>query len=244
MEESLPLLYKESRDEKKVFSVINFFQVIAKGILISLIMFIICIQNQVLNIKGNISDLWYTSLLYYLSILFVVTNHLFFITQYIVFLLPIIVLITTFLLLIVFLLLVHYGLLFDFKSKATIFPSLENLSFYLYLLFLLGFNLVIDYCIKLKSFYFDNSLSSKLDRKRFRDRLKMLGKKLLPLKKINKSTIRNCNSIEYSRLSLMNKNNLNHISLDSDKISYFNKRNLSKLSGYKISRLKKIPELP
>jgi hypothetical protein len=140
--------------------------------------------------------------------------------------------------------LVHYGLLFDFKSKATIFPSLENLSFYLYLLFLLGFNLVIDYCIKLKSFYFDNSLSSKLDRKRFRDRLKMLGKKLLPLKKINKSTIRNCNSIEYSRLSLMNKNNLNHISLDSDKISYFNKRNLSKLSGYKISRLKKIPELP
>jgi hypothetical protein len=207
-------------------------------------MFIICIQNQVLNIKGNISDLWYTSLLYYLSILSVVTNHLFFITQYIVFLLPIIVLITTFLLLIVFLLLVHYGLLFDFKSKATIFPSLENLSFYLYLLFLLGFNLVIDYCIKLKSFYFDNSLSSKLDRKRFRDRLKMLGKKLLPLKKINKSTIRNCNSIEYSRLSLMNKNNLNHISLDSDKISYFNKRNLSKLSGYKISRLKKIPELP
>ena len=143
VEESLPLLYKESRDEKNVFSVFNFFQVIAKGILISLIMFIICMQNQVLNLKGNISDLWYTSLLYYLSILFVVTNHLFFITQYIVFFLPIVVLITTFLLLIIFLLLVHYGLLFEFKSKATIFPALENFSFYLYLLFLIVFPILL-----------------------------------------------------------------------------------------------------
>ena len=245
VEESLPLLYKESRDEKKVFSVFNFFQVIAKGILISLIMFIICMQNQVLNLKGNISDLWYTSLLYYLSILFVVTNHLFFITQYIVFFLPIVVLITTFLLLIIFLLLVHYGLLFEFKSKATIFPALENFSFYLYLLFLIGFNIIIDYCLKLKRFYLDNSLSSKLDRKRFKDKLKMLRNKLFPLKKLklNKNKIRNCNSIEYSGLSLMNKSNLKHISLDSDKISYLNKKNLSRLSGYKISSLKKIPEL-
>ena len=73
----------------------------------------------------------------------------------------------------------------------------------------------------------------------------MLRNKLFPLKKLklNKNKIRNCNSIEYSGLSLMNKSNLKHISLDSDKISYLNKKNLSRLSGYKISSLKKIPEL-
>ena len=246
VKEHLPLLYKESRDEKKLFSVFNFIQVIAKGIVISLIMFITCIQNQVLNLKGNISDLWYTSLLYYLSILFVVTNHLFFVTQYIVFLLPIIVLITTFMLLIVFLLLVHYGLLFDFKSKASIFPSLENFSFYLYLLFLLGFNIIIDYTLKVKTFYLDNSLSSQLDRKRVNDILKNLRNKLFPLKKLkmDKNIIRNySNSIEHSGISLVNKNNLKHTSFDYDKISYLNKKNLSKLSGFKISQLKKMNEI-
>jgi len=246
VKESLPLLYKESRDEKKLFSIFNFIQVIVKGIIISLVMFIICIQNQVLNLKGNISDLWYTSLLYYLSILFVVTNHLFFITQYIVFLLPIIVLITTFILLIVFLLLVHYGLFFDFKSKATIFPSLENFSFYLYLLFLLGFNITIDYSLKIKSFYMDNSIASQLDRKRVKDALKKLRNKLFPLKKLklDKNIIRNySNSIEFSGISLMNKNNLKHTSFDYDKISYLNKRNLSKISGFKISHIKKISDV-
>ena len=246
VKESLPLLYKESRDEKKLFSIFNFIQVIVKGIIISLVMFIICIQNQVLNLKGNISDLWYTSLLYYLSILFVVTNHLFFITQYIVFLLPIIVLITTFILLIFFLLLVHYGLFFDFKSKATIFPSLENFSFYLYLLFLLGFNITIDYSLKIKSFYMDNSIASQLDRKRVKDALKKLRNKLFPLKKLklDKNIIRNySNSIEFSGISLMNKNNLKHTSFDYDKISYLNKRNLSKISGFKISHIKKISDV-
>ena len=175
------------------------------------------------------------------------TNHLFFITQYIVFLLPIIVLITTFLLSIVFLLLVHYGLLFEFKSKATIFPSLENFSFYLYLLFLLGLNIIIDYCLKIKNFYFDNSLSSQLDRKRLKDELKLLGNKLLPLKKLNlnKNIVRNySNNVEYSGISLVNKNHLKHSSFDYDKISYLNKRNLSKLSGHKITRIRKMSELP
>ena len=129
-------------------------------------MFLFCIQNRSLNKKGDISDLWYLSLLYYLSILFVVTNHLFFITQYIVIILPLVVLITTFLLLIAFLLMVHYGLIFEFKSKASIFPSLENCSFYLYLLFLIGFNFTIDYFIKLKGFYYNNSISCELERVR------------------------------------------------------------------------------
>ena len=98
-------------------------------------MFITCINHEILGNKGHISDLWYISLLYYLSILFVVTNNLFFLTQYIVFILVISVIITTFMFLVVFLIFVHYGLVFDFKSKASIIPSIKNFSFYIYLFF-------------------------------------------------------------------------------------------------------------
>ena len=241
--ENLPLLYKESRDEKKLFSAYEFIMVVIKGIIISLIMFCFCIKNKSLNKKGNISDLWYLSLLYYLSILFVVTNHIFFITQYIIFLLPIVVFFTTFLLLIVFLLLVHYGLLFDFKSKATIFPSLENLSFYLYLFFLIGLNLIIDYCFKLRLFYLDNSLSSQLERIRIKDKRRINSlKKNLFFKEDNNEIKRSAsNSIEHSRLSLV-KSNFKNIISEHDKISFFNKNNLSKITDFKMSCIKKIQQ--
>ena len=239
--ESLPLLYKESRDERKIFSGFEFIMVIIKGIIVSFIMFIICINNQILNFKGNISDLWYLSLLYYLSILFVVTNHLFFITQYIVFILPLVVLITTFLLLIIFLILVHYGLLFDFKSKASIFPSLQNLSFYLYLFFLLGFNFVVDYCIRLRVFYLDKSLSTQLERTRVNKlKIKNTLKNKLEANKKNQDKIKRhlSDNIEHSRIFLMNKTS--NKNLTNEKISYLNKNNLAKISGFKVSCIKKI----
>ena len=239
--ENLPLLYKESRDDKKVFSGFDFVIVVIKGLIISALMFLFCIHNKNLNEKGYISDLWYLSLLYYLSILFVVTNHIFFITQYIVILLPIVVLITTFLLLVGFLILVHYGLLFDFKSKATIIPSLKNLSFYLYLFFLIGFNLTIDYTIKIRSFYWDKSLSSELERIRVEKRRTLLLNKTKTIKteKKNEFIRSNSGSIEHSRLFLLNKMNLVK---DYDKISFFNKKNLSNISDFKISCIKKVPE--
>ena len=210
-----------------------------RGMMISALMFLLCIHNKSLNKKGYISDLWYLSLIYYLSILFVVTNHIFFITQYIVILLPIVVLITTFLLLVGFLILVHYGLLFDFKSKATIIPALQNLSFYLYLFFLIGLNLIIDYTIKIRSFYLDKSLSSELERMRFKKIKTLLLSK--PINHENKKEVIRCNSeaIEHSKLFLLNRMNL---AKDYDKISYFNKNNLSKISDFKISCIKKVPE--
>jgi len=245
--ENLALLYKESRDEKKVFSPIDFIIVVIKGMIISFIMFLFCIQNISLNNKGNISDLWYLSLLYYLSILLVVTNHLFFITQYIVIILPLVVLITTFLLLAVFLLMVHYGLLFEFKSKASIFPSLENISFYLYLLFLIGFNFTIDFCIKLKGFYMNKGISSELERIRVENenkkilKNKMLKKDMLKSSKINRERRNASNVVEQSRLTLIN-NNFRNIVNDYDKISYFNKNNLSKISGFKVNQIKRVSE--
>ena len=240
--ENLPLLYKESRDERKVFSALDFVFVVVKGIIISGLMFLYSIHNKALNNKGNISDLWYLSLLYYLSILFIVTNHLFFWTQYIVILLPIVVLITTFLLVVGFLLLVHYGLFFDFKSKATIIPSLQNFSFYLYLFFLIGFNIIFDYVNKIRSFYFDKSLSSELERKRVEKRRTFLLNKTTNNNENKNDVIRsNSGSIERSTLFLLNKMNFN---TNYDKISFFNKKNLSKISDFKISCIKKVPDNP
>ena len=242
--ESLPLLYKESRDDKKVFSVCQFIVVIIKGIIISYIMFFYSIQNINLNKKGNIGDLWYLSLLYYLSILFAVTNHLFFVTSYIVFLLPLVVLITTFLLLFIFLLMVHYGWIFDFKSKASIAPSIQNFSFYLYLFFLLGLNAIVDYILILKKFYIDTSLSSELEKMKAKGDFieqKTISKRESIIKEdiIKRS---HSNSIEQSRLSLINQNNFKNMIGDFDKISFFNKYNISKISDFKISCIKKVPE--
>ena len=242
--ENLPLLYKESRDENKIFSVYAFIIGVIKGMIISLIMFVYCIHNTNLNKKGNIGDLWYLSLLYYLSILFSVSNNLFFITRYIVFLLPLVTLITTFLLLVLFLFMVHYGWIFEFKSKASIYPSLNNYSFYLYLFFNIGFNFIVDYFLKIKNFYMDTSLSSELERMKVKDdflQQKTLAKKETVLKEDN---LKRCgsNSIEQSRLSLMNQNNIKNIMGDFDKISFFNKNNISKISDYKISCIKKVPE--
>jgi hypothetical protein len=203
-------------------------------------MFITCINHEILGNKGHISDLWYISLLYYLSILLVVTNHLFFITQYIIFLLPIVTFVSSFLLICFFLLLVHYGLLFDFNSKATIFSSLGNISFYLYLFFILGFNAIFDYCLKVRVFYFDNSLSCELEKSIIKEKRRKMSTKIkLTLKEKIGIKRSNSNFVEQSRLSLI-KNNFNNIISQHDKISFFNKNNLSKMNDFKLSCLKKI----
>ena len=223
----MSILYKESRDDKIIFNRKTFIIISIKGVLVSFIMFITCINHEILGNKGHISDLWYISLLYYLSILFVVTNNLFFLTQYIVFILVISVIITTFMFLVVFLIFVHYGLVFDFKSKASIIPSIKNFSFYIYLFFLLGFNLVLDYTLKIRTFFFDKGLSTKLSRQRtFKGQRKALYKMM-----INK----NCdlNNNEISGLNLISSKYSSKKIDENENISKLNRYNLSKLSEVK-----------
>ena len=224
----IPLLYSESRDNKIIFSKRTFFSMSIKGVIVSFIMFLICINNKVLGSKGNISDIWYISLLYYLSILIVVTNHIFFRAHYIVYLLIISIIITTFLFLVVFLILVHYGLFFDFKSKATIIPSLRSATFYFYLFFLLGFNLVFDYTLKARTFFFDKNLSTKL----YRQKTMNLKKKNNNDKYRNKQTQINMNEI--SGVNLINRQNSIRKGLyRNDNFSYLNRNNLQKLTAMK-----------
>ena len=221
----MPLLYKESRDNKIVFSRRTFFLTTIKGVIISLIMFLICINNKVIGNKGHISDIWYLSLLYYLSILFVVTNNIFFITHYIAYLLIISIIITTFLFLIVFLILVHYGLVFDFKSKATILPAVRSGSFYLYLFFLLGFNFVLDYTLKIRTIFFDKHLSTKLIRQNTMN----------PKKKNNNYRNKQTGIMnEISGINLLNRQYSIRRQLNrNNNFSFLNRNNLQKLSSIK-----------
>jgi hypothetical protein len=82
--------------------------------------------------------------------------------NFIVYLLPLAIGITTFLLFIIFLILNHYGVLFSFNSKASIFPSFTSLITYLSIIIVCFFSIIVDYTWKLVRIYFNNSLSSKL----------------------------------------------------------------------------------
>ena len=233
----LPLLYKESRDEKIVLNRRTFFIMAIKGAVVSLLMFFICLGNEILGPRGYISDLWYISLLYYLSIIFVVTNNLLFKTHFITYLLLISILITTLLFLVVFLILVHYGLAFEFKSKATVVPSLQNLSFYIYLFFLLGFNFILDYTLKIRNIFFDKYLSNKLLRQNtiYKSKRRTL--------KYNRSKKNEFNNNQVSGIHLINHKSFRKDFSINERISYLNRNNLEKISEDKEIESKNIPPI-
>jgi hypothetical protein len=106
------------------------------------------------------------SLKNYSCILIVITINLFIGTNFIIYYLPIVVIITTFLFFIAFLFLVHYGLIFEFNSKASIFGSLCNIKFYLILFGISTFNAVLDYSQKVYKIFFEKSLNGQLELKR------------------------------------------------------------------------------
>ena len=56
----------------------------------------------------------------------------------------------------------HYGVLFTFNSKASIFPSFYSCITYLSLIMTCFFSILLDYTSKLVDIYFSNKLSSKL----------------------------------------------------------------------------------
>ena len=158
----LSFLYQESRDTKKIFTIYGFVHTLLRGIFVSLIAFYICTFNQILNIKGYFSNIWFISIRNYITVLIVVSSHLIIKTKFIVCYLPIVIAVTTFLAFGIFSILNHYGLLFEFNSKASIFPSLTSPLLYLAIFLIGGFCIVIDYTIKLSTLFFENSLSSKL----------------------------------------------------------------------------------
>ena len=164
--ESMPLLYKESRDGKKYFTLFRFIITVLKSIFLSGVIFLLCSYNTIIDINGHFSNIWYMSLKNYSCILVVISINLFVGTNFIIYFLPIVVIITTFLFFIAFLFLVHYGLVFEFNSKASIIGSLCNIKFYLILFCISAFNAVLDYSQKVYKIFFEKSLNGQLELKR------------------------------------------------------------------------------
>ena len=162
----MPLIYKENRDERRYFTLFRFLATMIRSFFLSCIIFLTCSLSTIIDIQGNFSNIWYMSLKNYFCILIIVTINLFIEAKFIVYYLPAVVILSTFVLFFLFLLLVHYGLVFNFNSKASIFPSLSVLKFYLILFVVCTLMGVIDYSIKLYDFIFVKSLASKLEQKR------------------------------------------------------------------------------
>ena len=162
----MPLLYKESRDSKRIFTLYKFIITVSRSITLSCIIFILSSTNTIIDMKGYFSNIWYMSLKNYSCILIAVTIDLFIGTNFIAYFLPLVVFITTFLFFIAFLFLVHFGLIFEFNSKASISGSISNINFYLVLLGINALNGVLDYSLKVYKIFFEKSLNGQLELKR------------------------------------------------------------------------------
>ena len=155
------ILYKENRDEYKIFRFRHLIVNLVKGAFISLSIFYYSTVREIL-IKGYNQNIWYLSLKCYICILFVATSNLLLNTHFIIYLLPLTIGITTVLFFIVFLILNHYGIFFVFNSKASISTSLNSPLTYLSILFICSFNFILDYYINMLKLFFSKSLSNQL----------------------------------------------------------------------------------
>ena len=163
----MPLLYKESRDANKIFTFSKVILVVIRSIILSGITFLLCsVKSLIINDNGDHANIWYMSLKNFCCTLIVVSINLLLETKFIAYYLPLVILITTFLFFALFLLLVHYGLIFNFNSKASIFLSFSVLKFYLVLLIVASLNAVLDYSLKIYKIFFVKNLAGQLSLKR------------------------------------------------------------------------------
>ena len=210
---NLCLLYKENRDKYKIFSFGRFILKLIKGIFISFILFLFCLVREILS-QGRNNNIWYLSLKTYICILIVVSLNLLLTTNYLVYILPLTIGITTFLLLIIFLIINHYGVLFEFNSKASIQLTFSSPLTFLHILLICSFSFIIDYTTNLANIFFSKSLSSKI----------ILRKALKPYKKSFYKINKLVNTKSYSK----NKKRRNS---DKHKISNMNKTQVTNISN-------------
>ena len=224
---NLALLYKENRDKYKIFTFGKLVWKLSKGIIISLFIFISCCVNEIL-IKGYNKNIWYLSLKSYICILIVVSSNLLINSHYIVYFLPLTILITTFILFIAFMFINHYGILFNFNSKGSIFISLSSPLTFLAIIFICSFHFILDYTGMVLNLFLYHSLSNKLILKKIFQKKKKLPNK--EKQNSSKSVIR------------FNQKKKNSINFDECSNNYlvqksFNKNNnnnyIDFLNGYK-----------
>ena len=161
------------------------------------------------------------SLKNYLCILIVVSINLLINTRYIVVFLPLSILLLTFILLGLFLLLVHYGLIFDFNSKASIFTSFTCPKFYFVLFGVSVVNFIIDYSTRVYQIFFKNTLIAELERKRLKRRISTSSSKII-VKKYSSRKINNSHLHQSKKNNNIHNINMNSISNISNNINNHN----------------------
>ena len=159
----MPQLYRESRDDKAVFTLRKLLLHLFKGLVSSFISFYIISfadKGVTINKRGDYANMWYMSLKIYSNIIVSVSITLFLNIRYIIILFPIVMLISTFLLYIGFLFVVHYLLMFN--SCASIIGSLTTLRFYFEIILASSMQFIADYCITSCFFLFENNMAINL----------------------------------------------------------------------------------
>ena len=159
----MPQLYRESRDDKAVFTLRKLLLHLFKGLVSSFISFYIISfadKGVTINKRGDYANMWYMSLKIYSNIIVSVSITLFLTIRYIIIIFPIVMLISTFLLYIGFLFVVHYLLMFN--SCATIISSLTTLRFYFEIILGSSMQFIADYCITSCFFLFGNNMAINL----------------------------------------------------------------------------------
>ena len=218
---NLALLYRENRDNYKIFRFKSLLINLATGIIISFLIYMTSLREKIL-IHGFNSNIWYISLYNYISTLIVVSMNLIITANFIVPLLPLSIMITTFLLLCIFLVMNHYGFCFVFNSKATIETSFSSIQFYISIILISGYNFIIDYTMKISDIYFNDRISSKLllyHRRKEKDSYKKVVSRSFQ-NKILKDNVDN--EFEKSNNYLMNNKSLSKINIINNNNKYLN----------------------
>jgi hypothetical protein len=244
---NLALLYKENRDEYKIFNFKTFIIYLFKGSVISLFIYLTGFQNSML-INGLNKNIWYISLSSYICILIVASMNLLITSNFIIILLPLSILITTFFLFGIFLIMNHYGLLFIFNSKASVETSFSSLQFYIVIILISCFNFILDYSMKLFAVYFNDSLSSRLilysrERKKKNSLSRNRNIKYSNFYQDNILKGLNDNDFEKSKNLLMPNKSLNKINIINNNNRYLNFNILPSVNVKNQNELNNLPEI-
>ena len=158
VEEMLPFLYKESRDDP-LFCLSAFLGSLIKGLCFGALNFyFLCVSTSLtpVNVNGKNENLWFSSLVLYTNIILSVSCSLLLNVRFLVYLLPLVMFVSSWGIYFCFCIYVHY--FNQFNSFASIIGSFQSGMFYLNLLLLNGLCFVLDYAIESKKFLFNTSM--------------------------------------------------------------------------------------
>ena len=208
IKEMMPFIYKENY-LKSDFNLFSFSIILMKGIIISIINYIIVVlnvKNGIIGKNGDVQNLWCNSYFLYCNIIFSVSFSLLVDCYNIIWPLPLIMFFTSFVLFFVFCLIENYQV--SFNSFGAIENSMKHLKFYFIFLLFCFIVFIIDYSIICCKSIFSESITSILKNIKFKSYRKDTLPKIILDAKID--------------IELINKyNNYNMIKSNSETFSLY-----------------------